>query len=287
MDKEIFTTRKAILGIFLGIILLVFAQGISSLAYSLLLPDGMKAVVFGALYVTISYNLIKLCCKKILHISLKECHIDKPKINFRWLICAILLPVVVSAILLCTSGELVKNNMDIVDLVNIVIRAIFSVGLGAGVVEEMVFRGLIMKALEKRWGKMIAIIIPSVIFGLLHTIGMDMNLIDILLLFVAGTSVGIMFSLIVYESGSIWSSAIVHGMWNIIMIGGILDINISYNQHAIFSYKLLSKSFILTGGAFGVEASIVAVLGYIAVIVLTLFSIKRKSKNVQDQIMGC
>lgn len=51
-----------------------------------------------------------------------------------------------------------------------------------------------------------------------------MNIISILLLLVAGTSVGIMFSLIVYESGSIWCSALVHGTWNIIMIGGILTI---------------------------------------------------------------
>ena len=271
MDKEIFTTRKAILAIFLGIVLLVFAQVISSVAYALPLQAGVKAVIFGVFYVAISYNLIKLCCKNILHISLKECHINKPKINIRWLICAILLPVVVSAILLCTSGELVKNNMDTAHLVNIVVSAIFSAGLGAGVVEEMVFRGLIMKALEKRWGKMISIIIPSVIFGILHSVGTNMGIIDIFLLFVAGTSVGIMFSLIVYESGSIWSSAIVHGIWNVIIIGGILDINVSYNENAIFSYKLLSKSFILTGGAFGVEASIVAVFGYITVIVFTLF----------------
>ncbi|KYH34834.1 CAAX amino terminal protease self- immunity [Clostridium tepidiprofundi DSM 19306] len=279
MDKEIFTTKKAILAIFLGILILVLAQGISNLVYALPLPTGIKAILFGVSYVSISYNLIKLSCNKLLHISLKECHINKSKIKIRWILCAILLPVIVSSVLLCTSGELVKNNMNTAHLVNIVIRAIFTTGLGAGVTEEMVFRGLIMEALEKRWGKVIAIIIPSIIFGLLHAIGMHMNIIDILLLFVAGTSVGIMFSLIVYESGSIWCSAIVHGIWNVIMIGNILDINVSYNQHAIFSYKLLSKSFILTGGKFGIESSIVAVLGYITVIVFTLFSMKRKSKN--------
>lgn len=172
MDKEIFTTRKAILAIFLGILILVLAQGISSLAYTLPLPDGVKAGIFGVSYVVISYNFIKLCCNKILYISLKECHINKPKIQIRWIICAILLPVVVSTVLLCTSGELVKNSMDAAHIVNIVVGA-------------------------------------------------------------------------------------------------------------IFSYKLLSKSFILTGGKFGVESSIVAVLGYIMVIVFTLFSMKRKSKSVQ------
>ncbi len=85
------------------------------------------------------------------------------------------MPIVVSGILLCTSGKLVKNNMEVV-------RAIFSVG--------------------------------------------------------------IIFSLIVYESGSIWSSAIVHGIWNVIIIGEILNINIyiismpfshiSYYQNHLF-----------------------------------------------------
>jgi hypothetical protein len=62
------------------------------------------------------------------------------------------------------------------------------------------------------------------------------------------------------------------------MIGKILDISVSYHEDAILSYKLYSKSFVLTGGAFGVESSIVATLGYIFVTALTLFLIKRKVK---------
>ena len=38
-----------------------------------------------------------------------------------------------------------------------------------------------------------------------------MNLVDLFFLLVAGTSVGIMFSLIVYESNSIWLKR--HGPW--------------------------------------------------------------------------
>ena len=171
------------------------------------------------------------------------------------MIIAILLPVTVSAVLLCTSGEFVNNNVSTSQAANIIINSIFIAGLASGVVEEMVFRGMIMKALEKRWGKIVAIIIPSVIFALIHVIGRDLNIIDILILLVAGTSVGIMFSLIVYESGSVWSSALVHGTWNVIMIGKILDISVSYHEDAILSYKLYSKSFVLTGGAFGVESS--------------------------------
>lgn len=281
MGKETFSTRKALSAVFLGILIIVFAQGISSLAYDLPLPYVVTAVIFGVAYIIISYNLIKLCCNKILHISLEECYINKFKIQIHWILCAILLPILVSIILLNTPGELVRNNNDTMHIVNTVVSAIFIVGLGAGVVEEMIFRGIIMKALEKRWGKVISIMVPSIIFGLIHAIGMNMNIMDILLLFIAGTSVGIMFSLIVYESGSIWSSAIVHGFWNVIMIGNILDIDVVYNENAIFSYKLLSKSFILTGGKFGVESSIISVLGYVTVIIFALLLMKNRSKKLK------
>ncbi|MBS4535716.1 CPBP family intramembrane metalloprotease [Clostridium sp. D2Q-14] len=277
MHKEEISTIKTILVVFLGILILVFAQGVSSLIFELQLPNGVVALIFGICYIMISYILIKVCCIKLLNIRMNECYIGKPKVHFRWLICAIILPVSVSAVLLFNPGELIKNNVSVIESINIIVGAIFTVGFGAGVVEEMVFRGLIMKLLEKRWGKLIAIIIPSVFFGILHVVGIKMNIIDILLLFIAGTSVGIMFSLIVYESGSIWSSAIVHGIWNVIMIGGILDISNSYNEKAIFSYKLSTESMILTGGVFGVEASIFAVLGYILVILWTIYLIKKKS----------
>lgn len=283
MDGETFTTRKAILTIFLGIALLIFAQGISSIVYDFHLPEGIESVAAGVCYVIIAYGLIKFCCDKVLHISMKECHIGKPEIHVRWLICAVLLPAGVSAVLFCTSGKLVKNNMDTIRLVNIVLSAVFIDGLGPGVVEEMVFRGLIMRTMEKRWGTLVAIIVPSMIFGLIHALGRNMSIADLVLLFAAGTSVGIMFSLIVYESGSIWASAVVHGIWNVVMIGGILNIGAEYKGSAIFSYKLLSKSSILTGGAFGVEASIVAVIGYILVIFYALFLMQRKAKNLRGK----
>lgn len=273
------STWKAILAIFLGIAILIFAQGTSGLVKLLPLPEGITNVIFGCLYVSFTYLLIKLLCTKVLHTTMADCRITKPKVNPYWIACAIILPVGVSAILLGTPGNLVNNHLTVGQISNVVVFALFVVGLGAGVVEEMVFRGVIMTALERRWGKPIAILVPSVIFGLGHAIGANMNILDLLLLFVAGTSVGIMFSLIVYQSGSIWPSAVMHGIWNVMMIGGILDINAEYNADAIFSYELSSDSFFLTGGAFGVEASIIAVCGYISVIFLTLFLLKRKSKQ--------
>lgn len=278
--EQSFTTTKAVLAIILGVILVILAGEISSLVYKFSLPHTLSIILFSALYIVITYSFTRLCCTKILHISMNECFIVKPRIKMIWLITAILLPITVSGVLLCLPGQLIKNNINTSQTMNIIVNAIFNTGLSAGIVEEMVFRGMIMKALDKRFGKMTAIILPSFIFALIHVIGMKMNIVSILQLIVAGTSVGIMFSLIVYESGSIWCSAIVHGIWNVIMIGEILNISGTYNNKAIYSYKLASESIILTGGEFGIESSIVSVLVFIVVIALTLFLMERKVKKL-------
>jgi len=278
--EQSFTTTKAVLAIILGVILVILAGEISSLVYKFSLPPTLSPILYSALYIVIAYSFTGLCCTKILHISMNECFIGKPRIKMIWLITAILLPAIVSGFLLCLPGQLIKNNINTSQTAHIIVSAIFSSGLSAGIVEEMVFRGMIMKSLDKRFGKMTAIILPSFIFALMHLIGAKMNFVSILQLIVAGTSVGIMFSLIVYESGSIWCSAIVHGIWNVVMIGGILTINGGYHDNTIYAYKLASQSIILTGGEFGIESSIISVLCFIVVIALTLFLMKRKIKKL-------
>ena len=90
--------------------------------------------------------------------------------------------------------------------------------------------------------------------------------------------VGIMFSFIVIESGSVWNSGIVHALWNIIIIGGGLSIGDKVNEDAILSYVLDTKSFALTGGEFGIESSLIALLAYLGVTIITWIMIKKKAK---------
>lgn len=77
--------------------------------------------------------------------------------------------------------------------------------------------------------------------------------------------VGVMFSLIALEGHSVWNSAIVHGVWNMIIIGGGLTIGTEVNGYSVSSYVLETRSFWLTGGEFGIESSVVAIIGYIVV----------------------
>ena len=87
-------------------------------------------------------------------------------------------------------------------------------------------------------------------------------------------SAGIMFSMIAIESGSVWNSGIVHAIWNIVMIGGGLAIGQKADQFSVMTYVLDAKSFAVTGGEFGMEASVISLVGYIIVTGVAFFGNK-------------
>ncbi|ADK81236.1 CPBP family intramembrane glutamic endopeptidase [Sediminispirochaeta smaragdinae] len=264
------STILTLLTIPVGIIILVLTQLVAGFAYTIPVPDWGTSLLFTLIYITLAWLAVRIYSAKILKVSLQECYIRKPHHYLRWLICAFLLPLLVSLALLCIKGDLTVNTMSMTQKYTIMLSSIFTVGFGAGIGEEMIFRGLIMSTIERKWGKKAALLIPSVLFGILHVFNGKLGCMDFLFLIISGSFVGIMFSLIVYDSGSIFASATVHGIWNIIIIGHILDIDTAYNAQAIISYRLQSHSMLLTGGKFGVESSLFATAGYIIVIAITL-----------------
>jgi hypothetical protein len=192
---------------------------------------------------------------------------------------AILLPAVIKAVyLFLFSGEYVSSEMDGNQIFSTLSAGIVFIGIAAGFVEEMVFRGVILNLLKSRWNIRVAVFVPSVMFGFMHIIGMDFSFISCLLVLAAGTMVGIMFSMIAIEGGSVWNSGIVHAIWNIIIIGGGLAINQTADEYSVMTYVLESKSFIFTGGEFGIESSIIALCGYAVVALVAISLIKNKEK---------
>lgn len=273
-------SKKMIGVIFLSILCLALGQlGAQLIASGFLLikvPDYICNIIAGILYVIISYYLIKLLCTKYLKSSLDEFYITKIRFNIKWIIVAILLPIIVAGIYLLLPGKLSSNNFDLSEKLVTITAGICFMSIAAGIVEEMVFRGIIMNSLSKRYNKKIAIIVPSLLFGFVHILGMKFNLLSCLLVIISGTMVGIMFSLIADEGKSIWNSAIVHILWNIVMISGIIHIGNSIDKYSMYNYLLNTKSFIISGGEFGIESSLFTTIGYIIVSLIAIVMIKNK-----------
>lgn len=276
-----YDTRTPIRTIILSILILILSQicalEISSLLVLIKIPDYICNVVAGILYIIIGYYLLKLLCIKYLDSSLDNYYITKIKISWKWLIIGLLLPLLVAFIYFLLPGKLNIVECELSKKLSIITDGVFFIGIAAGIVEEMIFRGMMMNSLNKRYNKKIAIIIPSLVFGFIHILGMNFNIISSLLVILSGTMVGIMFSLIAEESKSIWNSAIVHSLWNIITASGLLNIGNSIDENSLYNYVINSKSSLITGGEFGVESSIISLIGYILVSVVALFMIKKKN----------
>ena len=270
-------TSKAILGSILAIVSLVVASFISQSIIMLLKKCRIGYVVpilIGAiLHAVIAYLLVKLIADRYLKVSLPRLGIPKFKISLKWILIAILLPLAVTAVFLVMNGKIVDANSS--DMENIVFN-IFYASLAAGFVEELIFRGVILNVLSIRWNYLVGVLIPSVIFGLLHIVSRNLSFMSIIQLIIAGTLVGVMFSLIEMSEHSIWNSAVVHAIWNLIT-SAIFAVAVSPQKDALYSYVISSKNALLTGGGFGMESSLIAIIGYL-IVALIAYKIFAKNK---------
>lgn len=84
----------------------------------------------------------------------------------------------------------------------------------APLVEELLFRGVLLSALLQRWGSGAAILLSSLLFALLHVPGLNWQLIalpDLLLLALA-------LAWLRLRSGSIWPGVLAHGTYNLMAV---------------------------------------------------------------------
>ncbi len=275
-------TGKVVLGITGAVLALIVsqlaAQLLAGLFAALHLPAALCNIAGGILYAVIAFLLLKLFAEKGMKMRLSELGIPKIKIAPKWLFTAFLLPLLVSGSYFLFPGKL-QRGIPLVEAAPYLCAGIFFTGLAAGTVEEMVFRGFIMNLLDKRFGRLPAILLPSLLFGTVHILGMGFGMLSCIQVIVAGTLVGIMFSLIALEGRSVWNSAAVHAVWNFIILGGVLYIGETAGKHSLFSYILETNSFAITGGEFGVEASMISIVGYIAVSLIAYRCIKKENKK--------
>ncbi|WP_183576234.1 CPBP family intramembrane glutamic endopeptidase [Mucilaginibacter sp. X5P1] len=144
-----------------------------------------------------------------------------------------------------------------------------SISIVAGVTEEVLFRGHLFMIISSRCSKLRAMLITSLIFGLVHIAMLPIITVgDIAIVLVGGIIAGMMFSVIYLSTKTIWYAAIVHVVWDIFFIGKITTLATTQADanNAIMSFKLNSHSLLLTGGNFGMEAGLPCLLVYLLVI---------------------
>ncbi len=267
---------KTLSGCFLSIIVLITAQLIGIGAGEILTAVGLPAFIGGTaasvLYPVLTYFGLKFIFQKIYKIQLSEIGIKKFSLKPVWCITAVLLPLSVVTAFLFMDGEWSVLTGD--DKISVVVTGIGLYSIAGGIVEEMVFRGIIMGFIRKNYNIKSAVIIPSILFGLMHIIGNKLSFISILQLIAAGTTVGIMFSLIMYQSDNFWNNALVHALWNMSTVG-LLHVGTEPDNSAVYTYVLRTDNIFITGGDFGIESSVISIIGYVLVIAVTVLIIRK------------
>lgn len=224
-------------------------------------PKFLINIVMGAIYPVLTYLSIVILFKKVVKRPLQLFRIPRIRLKLVWCIAAILMPLLAAGIFILLKGSWEIKSVGSGAMLAAVSGAVVLLGVGSGIAEEMIFRGVIMGLLEEQFDRKVAVIVPSIVFALMHIPGRGLNLLGIIQLLIAGSMVGVLFSLVTLEGNSIWNSAMMHAVWNMVIVGSVFYIGTKGNA-GIINYKLQSTSAMITGGAFGVEASVISIAVY-------------------------
>ncbi len=126
--------------------------------------------------------------------------------------------------------------------------------------EEVMFRGYIQNSIAVHKGKTLAIVIQALIFASVHVLNPEITIISALNLVLLGLVLGVIYSF----RDNIWLVAGMHFAWNF-LLGVVQGGEVSGNtiSESIFDIAL-NGHYVLTGGNFGIEGSIITSIVFMA-----------------------
>jgi len=180
---------------------------------------------------------------------------------------AALFSAVVGVLWLLGSYHVVGTNPDAHWL-----AAALTVGLGAGIGEEIVSRGVVYRIVEEGLGSWAALLVSAAFFGAAHLYNPGATL-------WAGTAIaieaGILFGLVYLVTRSLWVCMGLHASWNF-MQGTVFGIPVSGTRADGWLVSTRTGPDWLSGGVFGAEASVVALtLCSLVSLVLLMLALRR------------
>jgi hypothetical protein len=127
--------------------------------------------------------------------------------------------------------------------------------LSAALFEEIAFRGLILYALLRSWaylrfGTLMAILVSSIFFGLVHIVKQKEENTDrwVILQGAWAISMGVLFGSFAVMSGSIWPAVFLHGTWIVMLkINLLANPNKEQKLSSLISPELLVIPLALYG----------------------------------------
>ncbi|MDR9852466.1 type II CAAX endopeptidase family protein [Paenibacillus sp. VCA1] len=145
--------------------------------------------------------------------------------------------------------------------------------LGAAMVEELIFRGLMFQAMDQLGGKPLALAVTSLFFGVAHLGNPGATLWSA---FAIVLEAGVLLGAAFLWRRNLWFTMGLHFAWN--AMESLLGIPVSGHVAAgLFTVKVNGDA-LLTGGDFGLEGSIVPVVVSLLISIPMLFATARSRR---------
>lgn len=129
-------------------------------------------------------------------------------------------------------------------------------GVGAGIGEEIITRGVLFRIVEEGLGTWWALAVSALFFGAAHIANPGATVWSSLAIAIEA---GVLLALLYHVTRSLWACIGLHAAWNI-MQGTIYGIPVSGMRASGWLVSYRSGPDWLSGGSFGAEASVVALL---------------------------
>ena len=170
-----------------------------------------------------------------------------------------------------TITQLIKIILGILVVVAVLV-GYAGLFLFTSIAEETVFRGMAVREIAVKWGWIYATIIGGIYFGLIHILSniQNLSLFDAIWIIISAIIVSGLFVALLIRSKSLWLPIGFHAGWNF-CLAAILGTKMSGGDSDFGLFRVeLSGNTLITGGQFGMEASVISLLFYIITAVLFL-----------------
>jgi hypothetical protein len=133
---------------------------------------------------------------------------------------------------------------------------LISFGIMPAFMEELLFRGILFRWIEEFGGSWAALVVTSALFGLAHILNPGATWFSS---FAVAVEAGLLLGGAYMLTRSLWMPIGLHAAWNFTQ-GAIFGVPVSGNAAQGLVRAKLSGPELLSGGGFGLEASVIALV---------------------------
>ena len=148
----------------------------------------------------------------------------------------------------------------------------------AAILEELVYRCLLFRVLERAWGTKVALVVQAVVFAVQHLENVEQGGIsDVLTMLVSVTLLGLLWAGVFVLARNLWVVAANHAAWNFtILLSGLPLSGIEdWRKLAPLESRFAGPDW-LTGGMFGPESSLLVIAATTVAVALLLRAARRR-----------